>query len=305
MFKLNAATLERLARINSFVLENDVVMFGLRGCLPINEQDGVPGKDKPVDVVEVNNINPRCTIGLWWRSDGEIACFPASTSPFMGAIEQAVARGGQGANQAMTSLVRYRVGRHPQSKPPTEQHDAFLQDCEFAVQRSSDDTDYDDQDPITVGIVGDNLHCAFCESPTMQYKSSFGCQVVVGHAKRASKPGSLDAGPWKRFRDLAYAEKQKTFLYMLLRGADARAAAVSDPHSIPARLRYGSSGELVTTLQKALKAKGDLAAAPSGRFDRDTLFAVVAFQKSVGFIGDGIVGQNTADALKLKNWPMF
>ncbi|MBL8702287.1 MAG: peptidoglycan-binding protein [Alphaproteobacteria bacterium] len=303
MFNLTGTALARLASLNSFDIRDDVVMFGLRGCLPVSEQDGAPRREVPLDVGEVDNIHPRCTLGLWWRGRDEIACFPGSTSPFKGAIEKSAAAGGAGANQMMTQLARFRVGRHPQSKPPAEQHDAFLQDAEVAYQRTADDLDYDTDDTVSVGIVGDNLHCGFCQSATQPYASSFGCQVVVGFARRAAKPGSVDAGPWKRFRDLAYAEDQDRFPYMLLSGTDARAAAVAAPDSIPARLRYGSSGELVERAQAALKQLKFLKDKPDGQFARDTLFAVIAFQRSVGFLPDGVIGRNTADALKLKNWP--
>lgn len=306
MFNLTTATLERLMAINSFAPGDDVVMFGLRGALPVNQADAAASGEKAIDVADVDHAHPRCTIGLWWRGDKQLACFPGSTVPFLGAIKEAQAKGGQGANRIMTSLIGFAIGRHPRSAEANRQHDAFVQDGEFAVQRTADDLDYDAADPVTVGIVGDNLHCAFCQSAEQEFRSSFGCQVVVGFAKRAAVAGSVDAGPWKRFRDHAYAVGQKRFRYALLRGADAQVAAVSPPRSIPARLRYGSTGELVTRVQKTLSDSGHLAAAPKGVFERETLFAVMAFQRAKGFVPDGVVGQNTVDALKLaKSWPLL
>ena len=58
--------------------------------------------------------------------------------------------------------------------------------------------------------------------------------------------------------------------------------------------------------EKALKANGFPAIGVDGDFGRGTLTAVVAFQKRSGLDGDGIVGQNTADALGIGDaWPRF
>jgi N-acetylmuramoyl-L-alanine amidase len=69
-------------------------------------------------------------------------------------------------------------------------------------------------------------------------------------------------------------------------------------------LRFGSQGELVKKLQKALQSKSFYEGEIDGDFGERTLRAVLKFQTS-SFgpnADDGIVGPQTASVLKL-SWP--
>ncbi|HON42051.1 MAG TPA: peptidoglycan-binding protein [Bacillota bacterium] len=65
-------------------------------------------------------------------------------------------------------------------------------------------------------------------------------------------------------------------------------------------LRQGDRGEFVCELQEYLAIAGYMDSAADGIFGSVTQQAVVAFQKSAGLTGDGIVGRKTWDALLSK-----
>jgi peptidoglycan L-alanyl-D-glutamate endopeptidase CwlK len=62
-------------------------------------------------------------------------------------------------------------------------------------------------------------------------------------------------------------------------------------------LKEGDSGPDVTSLQNKLQVTGFPPGAPDGNFGPATNAAVIAFQRSEGLVPDGIVGQDTAQAL--------
>jgi peptidoglycan hydrolase-like protein with peptidoglycan-binding domain len=62
-------------------------------------------------------------------------------------------------------------------------------------------------------------------------------------------------------------------------------------------LREGSKGNAVITLQNVLKITGDYRNTVDGNFGPRTKTAVQAFQKRVGLVVDGIVGDRTWQAL--------
>lgn len=306
MFAIKHVDLDRLFRASEFALPAEAaILFGLRGALPTNEVDFEPRGERNVELRDIDNLHPRCAIGLWDRKDEMVALFAGSTVPWKGAIQQSIPKGGLGTNQVMEGYVTYVVGMHPGNKGPASQHKAFIQSGDFPHRRTRDDLDFDQDDDVFVAFPGDNLHAAFCESSSKPFTSSFGCQVVCGFPKRQA--GNLvDIGPWPRFRDLALSFKQKSYRYALVQGRDAQAAATTPQGALAAKLYFGSKGDLTEKVQKALKANGFPAIGVDGDFGRGTLTAVVAFQKRSGLNGDGIVGQNTADALGIGDkWPRF
>ena len=64
-----------------------------------------------------------------------------------------------------------------------------------------------------------------------------------------------------------------------------------------AKLRYGSSGSGVSSMQTALKAQGYYAGDVDGKFGQGTLDAVLAFQAAKGLKADGIAGDATLTKL--------
>lgn len=304
MFTLDHAALRRLAAAGAYDLGGEAcVLFGLRGCLPANTADVVPGRAKPLRVNTPDHLSMRCTLGVWFPGEETLLAVPGSTVPHRKAVERARAQGGRGANQVMPGLLRFARGLHPLSGNRPQQP-AFLQDIDFPYQRSADDLDYDLDDPVLFERPGDNLHCAYNETPSQPGFDSDGCLVVAGFARRNGMPGTADIGCWPRFRDAAYGSGQTRFAFMLVPGAEAEAAAAAPPGTLPLRLRFGSSGEMVKSLQAALVKQGLLARRDAtGRYDRLTLSAVMAAQRRAGLAADGTAGLNTADALGIADWP--
>lgn len=63
-------------------------------------------------------------------------------------------------------------------------------------------------------------------------------------------------------------------------------------------LKEGSKGEMIEKLQGALESVGANPGKKDGMFGPKTKAAVEAFQAKAGLKKDGVVGQNTAKALK-------
>ena len=302
MFTLTEESLWKLWRQNQFLVpDQEVVFFGLRGCLPLQEDDWSFGRQQRVGPAELNYRNPRCTLGQWVPEKG-FALFPGSTVPHQRYIQKAQAAGGQGANQLITGFYTdYRKGVHRSGSKTG--HQAFRQEQFLPVRRTSDDLDYDPKDRVDWSQASDNLHCAWCMSLNKEY-SSAGCQVVLGYPKTPwGRADNVDSGPWKVFLNNAYALAQNSFSYVLLDGRDALKAAQPDAALIP-RLRYGSAGELVKLVQEALKAGQYYEGKIDGALGWRTLSAVMQFQKAKFGLddADGVVGPITAEALGVP-WP--
>ena len=101
----------------------------------------------------------------------------------------------------------------------------------------------------------------------------------------------------------------QTLLYQLTGGALATPAPDSGSSSSGsttgglfsgdyATLKYGSRGDRVSILQKALNDLGFSAGSVDGNFGLGTQKAVTSFQKSAGLTQDGLAGRNTLTALE-------
>lgn len=304
MFTLDHAALARLAAAGAYDLGGaSCLLFGLRGCLPVNTADVTLGPAKPLRVVATDHEFLRCTMGVWFPAEATLMAVPGSTVPHRKAVTAAQAAAGRGANQVLPGLLRFAKGRHPRSGASPQQ-DAFVQDIDFPYQRSADDLDYDLDDPVLFETPGDNIHCAYRESPADPSFDSNGCLVVAGFALRQGKPGSRDIGCWPRFRDAAYGSGHGRFAFMLAMGSEAEAAAASAPATLPLRLRFGSTGPALRGVQAALVKQGLLPKkAATGAYDQQTLLAVMEAQRRAGLAVDGTCGLNTADALGIEDWP--
>ncbi|HEX7120182.1 MAG TPA: peptidoglycan-binding domain-containing protein [Longimicrobiales bacterium] len=305
MFQLTAERLARLCAINHFPVPDDgMVFFGLRGCLPADPDDHAFAAERRLIPTPVDYTTPRCTLGQWLPAEGRIAVYPGSTVPHRRYVQSALERGGEGANQLLSGFYPdYRKGQHKAGSPGA--HDAFRQTRGRPVRRSGDDLDFEPDDRVEIENAYDNLHAAWCMGIEHAYYASAGCQVVVGYPCCAGRNGQPDSGPWAHFRAAAYSLEQDTFPYVLLsaRAAESLAAAGDDaPRS--ARLRYGSKGALVRTLQEALAERGHFHGNIDGDFGPLTLEAVLAFQTAAfgPDADDGIVGPVTAAALDI-DWP--
>jgi len=300
-FSLTDKTLRRLCEVNNFNLPEDkMVFFGLRGMLPLNLEDHSFKGEQVVELVDVNYLNPRCTLGQWLPKEKKFAIFPGSTVPHQNYVSKSVSKKGDGANQLMTGYYSdYRKGVHKAGSPTG--HDAFRQISSHPIRRTSDDFDFDNDDMVEYENPNDNIHAGWCMGLSSTNYASAGCQVLVGYPQCIKRGQQLATGPWKVFKKNAYDLPQKSFGYILLDGREAYRVVSAGNLKVSARLRFGSQGELVNKLQKILKSKSFYEGNVDDDFGNRTLRAVLQFQ-TTSFgpnADDGIVGPQTASALKL------
>jgi len=297
---LTTRHLRRLCLINSFPAPTDgIIFFGLRGCLPVDPTNHEFGSAHDIRMTPVDFVHPRCIIGQWLPQDSTLALFAASTIPHQRFIRNVPPTQ---VNQLMPGYFDdYRRAVH-QPVNPRFHHRAFKMDGGRPVQRTFDDVDYDAEDPIIPQHNQDNIHCAECDGIDANSYNSAGCQVIAGNAKYLNR-NTTERGPWKIFRNNAYNRDQVKFHYFLLNGSDAEKVITNEGQLLPARLRFGSKGELVTTLQRALEREEFYEQRIDDNFGKWTLDAVLRFQRQE-FPGqaDGVVGERTAAKLMI-NWP--
>lgn len=303
MFTLKEDHLLQLWELNQFILpKNKWIFFGLRGCLPNNDEDHTFRKEHSLTVLTPDHIHPCCTIGQWAPDKG-FAIFPGSTVPHLKHIKRSVFKDGRGTNQLLTGCYPdYRKGIHKNSKPSG--HQAFRQDNKLPVRRSADDTDYDTDDRVEYTQPFDNLHAGWCHGVNHTRFASAGCQVIVGFPKCKSRGDqSKDVGPWKIFKENAYSLQQNSFYYVVLTGRDAQRLALSQTQLSP-KLRFGSQGKLVQIIQQSLKTKDFYEGNIDSDFGPRTLRSVLDFQSNTfgSSEADGIIGIITASALDI-DWP--
>jgi hypothetical protein len=303
-YNLTGNVLRRLCTINFFeVAEDEMLMFGLRGCLPLAGGGHNLGAAASLYLTSPDYVHPRCTIGQWLVAADLVAAYPGSTVPHRRHVVAARTKKGRGTNELMTGrYADYRKGWHKAGSATG--HEAFRQGASQPVRRTVDDVDYDTDDRVEYDNVHDNIHAAWCMGVDDENFASAGCQVVVGYpacAKRGQEPA---VGPWAHFQAAAYGRPQQRFGYLLLGGHEAAAVAADVPKPRPALLRYGSRGDLVAQVQNALAARDHYEGVIDGDFGYRTLRALLGWQSMAfpGSGGDGIVGPMTAASLALA-WP--
>ena len=303
-FTLTDKSLRRLCDVNNFVVSaNAMTFFGLRGILPVYTEDHTLKGEQNVELADVNYINPRCTLGQWFPKDKQFAIFPGSTVPHKNYVSKSVLKNGQGANQLMTGYYSdYRKGVHKAGS--STGHDAFRQVSSHPIRRTSDDVDFDNDDRVEYVNPNDNIHAGWCMGVSSNNYASAGCQVLVGYPQCKRRGQQPATGPWKIFKKNAYDLPQTSFEYILLDGREAFRVVAAGMSKVSARLRFGSQGDLVSKLQKALKNKGYYEGNIDDDFGNRTLRAVLQFQTAAfgPNADDGIVGPQTASALKIR-WP--
>ena len=106
MFTLAEKHLSKLCEQNSFEIgSGEMVFFGLRGCLPVDDNDHTFRKEQQLKTESINYINPRCTFIQWRPAKNDFAVFPGSTVPNVKHVRSSVEKGGAGANQMMTGFL--------------------------------------------------------------------------------------------------------------------------------------------------------------------------------------------------------
>lgn len=298
-FTLNAEVLEFLAARNAFVYRDarPVRLFGLRGCiLPGNALESDWAREHTLQRLAPNHVNPRCTMGIWRVSDGQIRLFRSSTVPQAANMAAALLQDGWGASLLPTGFYRYRLGTHNAGTPRPQAGALKHDESSYVVLRTTRDLVYDVFSPVDVWTLGSNhnIHAAGMDWANPRYDSS-GCQVV--HGKYT--PNRLyTEGAWSTYRreaglvgedGLAAADEsqgQGTFDYMLLTGLEAALAQQGARDFMDGYhpLRPGSSGPRVVAAQTRLFAKfprvlGRPAGRADGMFGPTTAFAALSEHK--------------------------
>lgn len=303
-FELSHELMLRVCARNSFTVPGDrMVFFGLRGCLPVDPEDHSFSDVQTLKLADVNYLNPRCTLGQWMPADGVLAVYPGSTCPNQEFVAKAKDDGGEGANQLLTGFYEFVKGVHRADSGSG--HKAFRQEQTRVVLRNADDMDFDFQDTADEGMQADNLHCGFSAGVNSGY-SSAGCQVVTGFPNRNDQR-STESGPWASFRQAAYQLDQDSFRYVLLKGSEIERMAADPDLMRPAFVRFGSKGEIVSSVQTKLRELGLIDSDPDADCGAQTQMAIIRFQvqRMGAENADGIVGGNTAAQLGITDWPMM
>ena len=299
MFKIDSDLLRKLCENNSFqVNDNELIFFGLRGLLPVDESNFDFEETHFVHLNEIDYRHPRCTFVQWIWKENKLAIFPGSTVPHKKYIQKSLKKNGEGTNQLMTGHYNnYKKGIHKAGSQTG--HSAFRQINALPIRRTSDDEDYDELDQVEFTRPFDNIHAAWCTGINADRFASAGCQVIVGFPKCERRDGLDNSGAWKAFHKNAYSISQHVFSYVLLNGRDALKVATGQAGTKGYRLRYGSEGQKVGVLQNKLQEKNFYEGDTDNQFGPRTLFALLDFQASVfGKQGsDGILGPMTAEAL--------
>ncbi len=279
---------------------NKTYFFGLRGALPVDDDDHREGRSADLTPTEIDHRHPRCTIGQWMPGKS-FRLFCGSTVPHRKYIGNAIRKGGSGANQLMTGYIKdFRKGKHKPGK--STGHDAFRQVNKLPIRRTADDFDYENDDRVEFMAPFDNLHAAWSQGTSHATYASAGCQVVCGYPKCSKLGNRPEVGPWATFIKRAYELSQNSFDYILLNGRDALKVAEAGDTKLSARLRYGSQGKLVKKMQEKLRKEDFYEGTIDGDFGPRSLFAVLHFQEARfgDEADDGVVGPLTADGLGME-----
>lgn len=305
IFTFKEEHLRRIFALNFFPIPNvEMAFFGLRGGSPARPDDHEFASSRNVVLMDINHVNPRCTLGQWKPNQKKLTVFPGSTVPHMNYIRAAVRNRGYGANTMGTGYYTdYRKGVHRAGKPGA--HHAFRQTQGRPIRRSPRDYEYDNNDDfIEFDLPFDNFHAAWCMGVNHDNYNSAGCQVVVGYPKCPARGSAPDTGPWKTFKANAYAISQNSFPYLLVDARYAFQIVNNEGKKLKPRLRFGSEGSLVAEMQTVMQQQEFYEGVIDGKFQERTWRAVMNYQttKFGQDDADGIVGPMTADALGM-NWP--
>lgn len=317
-FVLNGTCIGRLVQLNRFSLDgaDSKVVFGLRGCT-LDANQATFADSVAVREIAPNHVDNRCIIGAWDSTTNKIVAFQASTVPnweYMEAYRQDHA---DKANMLPCGKYSMVAGTHrPKKKDkdgklvdnPNRVQGALRNDQTVVVLRSEDDLSYSVKDTWDKTVANDNIHASIIKTnsgtSTVPDYSSAGCSTIPG-----TSTSDTPAGTWADFRtalglDNAKPTKNdgKKFAYVLLTGRDARLVASGKDQLVATRLRFGSNGAEVRSLQEALAkhAKKYYTGKADGDFGAGTSIAFIKYQKDRdGGKADGVVTPTDATTLGL------
>ena len=296
-FELTSDLLRELFLVNRFDVTGgqDEVLFGLRGCRLTGDaaSEGQFADTALLSEDLPDHVGFHCVIGVYQRSTGQIAVFSASTVPNWALMEQERAAGADAkiANLLPTGCYTYHVGKH------RAVDGAFILQPDVLVLRSRDNLVYEVGDSWERHSPGDNIHPSFTGQQALF--SSAGCQTVPGRWTAAGGHQGL----WSSFRAAAGLGPDNQsgwgnqYTYCLLTGREARLMGEVSQGKELARLRFGSQGDAVKSLQKELARAKLYTGDTDGRLGAATALAFVQWQRDhdVG-AADAIVTPMIADA---------
>jgi hypothetical protein len=302
-FNFSGDDLEGLIKINFFSVSEgqDEVLFGLRGCRIVDDNNGLFSDSVQLQESIPNHIDYRDVMGVWRQSSGEITVFEASTVPNWFYMCIQVENGGHRANMLPTGRYKYIVGNHRSVEG------AFRSEEMVVVLRSNDDLIYETTDDWEQWVPLDNIHPGGC--PGEMY-SSAGCQTISGTFGKGcegyyTEREETHLGMWADFRTSAGLDPnnnqdrwKEAYIYVLLTCREARLVSQdADPESL-IRLRFGSSGDQVLLLQQALLDLGYAPGSLDGIMGPQTVYALVEWQQDINNgQADGILTPELADKL--------
>lgn len=293
VFTFTHLHLERLCRLNYFDFKDDQerILFGLRGCKIV----GCASAGNFHNSVQLSESIPdhftnNCVLGVWNRPEKKLAVFTGSTVPNWGNIRKHLL-GKRKANMLLTGRYLYRVGKH--KKVPG----AFQLRGKVVVLRSTDNLVYETTDEWDPCNPADNIHPA-ASSPYGDFGSA-GCQTVTGSYRRNTHRGS-----WGKFRERAGLDPEDSskrngelYDYVLLTGREARLVSSGQGARLN-RLRFGSKGKEVESLQEGLRHLKLYNGPKDGEMGPATVDAYMKWQKAEdNGTADGIVTPSTARKL--------
>ncbi len=292
-FEFTGADLELIIRENRFepTREEDRILFGLRGAMLVGG-GSASGASLRLRLTRPDHREFRCVIGVYDTNTKQLSGFIGSTVPWYGYVHDYFqrGRGDPRTNLLPSGCYPYFVGPHGKHQIPGclrlgTGHDKEQQE-RVAVLRTVYDVRYDTSDIFDSSIPHDNLHPSF----NLRAFRSRGCQTVRG---------GFDAGhtgEWAQFRNAAglgsRGDNGKRFDYILVTGVEAsiasklrRSGAAGNSSVVLerlTRLRHGSRGELVSSLQRKLSLK------PTGVFGAQETKALTSLQRKKFSFADGI-----------------
>ena len=284
-----------------------IIVFGLRGCLPLDPSGTDFAKSHKVTLQNIDYRKMRCTFGQWRPGKG-FALFPGSTVPQAPLVEAALKKRGDGVNQLGRGRYRNYFPNWHKRREGKSGHWALIQDSDTTFQRTEDDMDYDAEDRWDVGRPGDNIHCAFNSHDGNIMNdpfSSAGCQVIAGSVIKGRRDS--ESGPWKKFiTPFLPDNRQNGVEYVLFDAREMQQMILTKMAGKTVVLRMGSEGPLVKKLQMRLAQRLGMQMKLDGKFGAQTFRAIIEFQqRNFGRnADDGIVGPETAEKLGI-TLPLF
>ena len=312
-FLFTAEDLELLIRANQFATSPSEkrVIFGLRGAMldfdPSSNGDRYAQVNRHalrLKACRPNHQHFRCIIGVYDTETRMVSGFMASTVPNRGAVNKCMQTGRDG-NLLATGCYQYEVGAHSKGRFKG----CLRQAQPIAVLRTRKNPVYDVADVWDISTSPDawpmdNIHPAFSDNTYQSAEfSSFGCQVIRGSYSDGAYTQQFAAFRTALGLKEPGTDNGRRFSYVLLTGDEAaiastlRAQNQSTDHAAVrdslARLRQGSSGEMVTKLQETLKIRVD------GTFSAGTKKILIERQSNGtdNLACDGILSPITEGAL--------